>query len=76
MLHRTDSNLEIPVKVMNASDLAIPHLKLNPTNMLLYANEIYKSLFVTAKDWKLMCPSIGSCLINEIHLHEGMLREV
>ena len=58
---------------MNASDLAIPHLKLNPTNMLLYANEIHKSLFVTAKDWKLTCPTVGSCLIHGIHLHEGML---
>ena len=30
-------------------------------------------LFITAKDWKLMCPSIGSCLTNRIHPHEGML---
>lgn len=41
-----ESNLAISIKVTNASDLAIPHLGIYPTNMLIYSNEIHKGLFM------------------------------
>lgn len=41
-----ESNLAVSIKVTNASDLAIPHLGIYPTNMLIYSNEIHKGLFI------------------------------
>lgn len=41
--------------------------------MLLYANEIYKKSICYSKRLETHVPINRSCLINEIHLHEGML---
>lgn len=74
---RVESNLAIPItNAFNAFDLAIPLIGVYLINMLMYVNETHERLSIDCNSKILettQVPSIGSCLLNEIHTQEGTL---